>query len=106
MKLFRPLLLACLAFASISALWIVPSMAESQSPAVYTASTADDMLTAVVVAGVMRIAVLALALLAVTLLVIALVAAADRWWSHRRADRRLVFHDPWRLSEPYRRTPG
>lgn len=107
MKLFRPLLVACLAFAcSLTFMPIVPVMADSRAPANYTASTADDMLTAVVAADVMKIAVVALALLALTLVVFVLVASASRWWSNRRVDRSLVYYDPWRLSEPYRRPPG
>ncbi|MER8765830.1 hypothetical protein [Mesorhizobium sp. M0968] len=106
MKLFRPLLFACLAFAcSFVFMPVMPSMADSRSPAAYTAPAADDM-TAFVVADVMKIAGLALALLGVTLLVIALAATVRRWWLARRVDRSLVFYDPWRLSEPYRRPPG
>ncbi|RWE51086.1 MAG: hypothetical protein EOS24_33655 [Mesorhizobium sp.] len=105
MKLFRPLLLLSLA-AAVVFVAVASAGGEIYLPRPSTWAGAADWLTAGVIAGAMQYVTIVLAMLATSLLVVAFVAAADRWWSRRRADRRLVFHDPWRPSEPYRRTPG
>ncbi|RWO83940.1 MAG: hypothetical protein EOS18_03595 [Mesorhizobium sp.] len=104
MKLFRPLLFLGMAVAV--ALAAIVAVDFFNSPLPLANATAADMLTAAVSTYVMSTVVSAMSLLVVSLLAIPIVASLRRWLITARADRRLVFHDPWRLSEPYRRTPS
>ncbi|RUY12032.1 hypothetical protein EOA25_04395 [Mesorhizobium sp. M2A.F.Ca.ET.040.01.1.1] len=95
MKLFlRPLFfLSCLAIAAIAltpVLFTAPVMAET------VVAAPHDLVTAIVVADVMRIVTVALAILVVCLVALALGCAAGRW--HRAMHMRRYFDGRWLLT--------
>lgn len=94
MKFFRHLfLMGCLAIAAIAltpVLFTAPVLAET------VVAAPHDLVTAIVVADVMRIATIALAMLAVCLVALALGCAAGRW--HRSRHMRRYFDGRWLLA--------
>ncbi|MBZ9678900.1 hypothetical protein [Mesorhizobium sp. ES1-1] len=102
MKYLRPLLLACMAVAVafVPLVGLAPIGDLFHPPASFAEAGPVFALRAAVTTDVMTL--WAIALIAIALIVVAYALGL----SGRTASRKVARSDFWRLSEPYRRTPG